>query len=123
MPRYPQKKSDTLGIIAKSEDEKELLRFFKSVCIRDGYEIREEFFKLVREQWAPRHNFPLGNPQHQIIEYKEVLARKFVCEVCGERASFKADTVFPINPTKFLCRSHLNQFERRGEILSKEVVR
>lgn len=123
MTRYPNKKNNSLIVHGKDEADNEIIKFFKEVCLRDGLEMRKELINLIRERWAPKHNYPLGNPQHQIIEYKEVHeAIVPVCDLCGSVAVYRCETVFPINSTKSLCRSHTCLLERRGEVISKKPV-
>lgn len=120
MTRYPNKQNTSLIVHGKDESDNELIRFFKGVCVRDGLEMRKEILDLLRHTWAKKHNYPKGNPQHQIIDYVEPVHEESLCEVCGEPAVYKVTTIFPINPVKRLCGSHTCQFERRQEVISKE---
>ena len=123
MPRPANLKSNTQLIArAKDEPQKEIIKYFKSVCVRDGLEYGEEIFKMIQNYWMKVHP-PPGNPQLQITQYKQPKHHSFhTCEYCNCKAVYKVKTVFPFKTDKFLCRSHTTSLERRSEVVSKKAI-
>jgi len=56
------KASTFLYAEAKDEAEKNAIKYFKEVCLRDGLEMRKELIRLIEHDWTVRHPRP-GNPQ------------------------------------------------------------
>ena len=120
----PNATSYSLIAVAKEEYEREAVRYFKEVCLRDGLEMRKELLNLISNEWVKKHP-PPGNPQKQLIQYSKTHEESTVmCEVegCREEAKFRCDTVFPFGRIKSLCQSHTCMFERRGELRSKKKL-
>jgi len=111
---------------AKTESEREDVRYFKAVLARDGLDMRSELLRLIREDWVRRHPRP-GNPQKMLVQFSghEESRAKVVCEVggCGEEATYNCDTIFPFGRIKNLCTSHTCLFERRGELRGKKPLK
>jgi hypothetical protein len=70
MPRYPDPKSkgEHIHIVCKPGRETDF-RGFKQVCLKDGLDMSDEFYGLM-QHWLKKHNWPPGNPQRQIEQFK-----------------------------------------------------
>jgi hypothetical protein len=118
-PLSPDSQSFALTAVAKNEAEKDAVRYFKEVCSRDGLEMRHELIKLIREDWVKRHPRP-GNPQKQLFQFDEC-HEEIMCDMpdCGNKAVYRVETIFPVNPMKRLCQHCTSLFERNRELVSK----
>ncbi len=102
---------------AKDEAEREVVRYFKEVCSRDGLEMRKELIRLVEHDWVVRHPRP-GNPQKQLIQFDGSKQIRGLCEVegCGNRAEYLCYSAAPYGKDRRLCNRHRVNEERRNNV-------
>lgn len=111
------KANSSIIAVAKTEPEKELIRYFKEVLARDGLEMRTEIFKLIEHDWVRRHPRP-GNPQKQIIQYDGSAKGGGLCEMegCPNMAEYMCYSAYPFGKDRRLCSHHRVDEERRNNV-------
>ena len=119
MPKPVNPNADTHSVIAvaKTEPEKELVKYFKEVMARDGLQMREEIFKLIAHDWIRRHPRP-GNPQKQLIQYDGSKQSEGLCEWvgCMKEAEWYCRSAFPYGRDKRYCSFHKGKAEYKRDI-------
>ncbi len=115
-PVNPKADSSIIAV-AKTEPEKELIRYFKEVLARDGLEMRTEIFKLIEHDWITRHPRP-GNPQKQLVQFDGSKKARGLCEVdgCSQEAEYICHSAYPFGKDRRLCSHHRVDEERRNNV-------
>jgi len=111
------KANSSIIAVAKTEPEKELIRYFKEVLARDGLEMRTEIFKLIEHDWVKRHPRP-GNPQKQIIQFDGSKSSLKLCEWegCKRKAVWRCRSSYPYGKNRNYCSFHKKRAEYRRDI-------
>ena len=122
MPTVAKPNAPTKQIVAKPKPEW-ITEFtaFKEICARNQLSMSEEIYERAIKVFLRDHHWPPGNSQTllEVFEEKNTIPKQEFCEVCGEAAVYRCNTIFSINSVKMLCRSHTRQFERRKEVIEK----
>jgi len=111
------KASTFLYAEAKDEAEKNAIKYFKEVCLRDGLEMRKELIRLIEHDWTVRHPRP-GNPQKQIIQFDGSKSSLKMCEWegCKRKAVWRCRSSYPYGKNRNYCSFHRKHAEYRRDI-------
>jgi hypothetical protein len=119
MTRYadPKSKSNMIIVKANTEPEAQLIKYFKEVCRRDGYEMRQEILSLLEHEWKNKHP-PPGNPQLQVTQFDGSKKAQKLCEYkkCKNKAVWLCVSSYPFGKDQRLCSFHRKRAEYKREV-------
>jgi len=105
VPRPPDKKSKWLRIqvMPRNEEEAELARGFREVCIRDSLQMTDEVFKWLRT-WLQAHNWPPGNPQQPLTKFSVKEPKPLPPNWCETHREWLCPDHIRLHALKWGCR-------------------